>query len=148
MLRLKKITMVFASFVMIAAMQSCESKLDLQPEDNRLFGDAAFAEPDAYLQAFAKLYAGLGITGQDTTGQPDIVSDDEGASAYLRSWWKCQELPTDEAVIGWNDGGIRDLNYQNWTAGNEFTRAAYGRFFFQVGIVNNFLRETTDDNSR
>lgn len=144
MLRLKMIRPILAVLVLIAAVQSCESRLDLQPEDNRLFGDAAFARDGAYLEAFAKLYAGLGLTGQDTTGQPDIVSDDEGASAYLRSLWKVQELPTEEAIIGWNDGGIRTLNYQTWTAGNEFTRAAYGRFMYQVTICNNFLRETTD----
>lgn len=135
---------VLVALVVIAVVQSCESRLDLQPEDNRLFGDAAFARDGAYLEAFAKLYAGLGLTGQNTTGSPDIVSDDEGASAYLRSLWKVQELPTEEAIIGWNDGAIRNLNYQTWTAGNEFTRAAYGRFMYQVGICNNFLRETTD----
>ncbi len=144
MLKMKTIRLVLALFAMIAVLYSCEDKLDLQPEDGRLIGDAAFDGPDAYRQAFAKLYAGLGLTGQNTTGSPDIVSDDEGASAYLRSLWKVQELPTDEAVIGWNDGGIRNLNYQTWTAGNEFTRAAYSRFMYEVSIVNNFLRETTD----
>ena len=142
MLRLKMIRPILAVLVLIAAVQSCESRLDLQPEDNRLFGDEAFARDGAYLEAFAKLYAGLGLTGQDTTGQPDIVSDDEGASAYLRSLWKVQELPTEEAIIGWNDGAIRTLNYQTWTAGNEFTRAAYGRFMYQVTICNNFLNTT------
>ena len=42
-----------------------------------------------------------------TSRSPGFVSDDEGFSAYLRFYWKMQELTTDEAIIGWNDGTIR-----------------------------------------
>ncbi|WP_299117721.1 RagB/SusD family nutrient uptake outer membrane protein [uncultured Winogradskyella sp.] len=145
MLRLKSIKTIFMSLALIALMQSCESRLDLVPEDNRLTAEAAFATEEGYEQAFAKLYGGIAVTGQNTTGQPDIVSDDEGASGFIRSIWKVQELPTDEAIIGWNDGGIRALNTQTWTAGNDFTRAAYNRTIYQVTLVNEFLRQTTPE---
>ncbi len=142
--RLKTIKSFFITFMVVVLAQSCESNLDLDPEDSRLTAEAAFEDPAAYQEFFAKLYGGLAVTGQDTTGQPDIVSDDEGASGYLRSLWKVQELPTDEAIIGWNDGGIRNLNTQTWTSGNEFIRAAYGRFLYQAALINEFLRQTTD----
>src|SRR5690606_16959552 len=51
---------------------------------------------------------------------------------------------TDEAIIGWNDGTIKDLHYQNWTAGNEFIRTLYDRILYQTSLCNEFLRQTTD----
>jgi len=49
-------------------------------------------------------------------------------------------------VIGWNDGTIKDLHYQNWTPGNEFIRTMYDRILYQIGLVNEFLRQTSDEN--
>ena len=54
------------------------------------------------------------------------------------------KLPTDEAVIGWGDAGLPELNTQLWSSLNQFFAAMYGRIFFQVAMVNEFLRETTD----
>ena len=56
-----------------------------------------------------------------------------------------QELPTDETAIAWNDEGVQELNTQLWSSSNQFLQAMYGRVFFQVGLVNEFLRETTDE---
>ena len=56
-----------------------------------------------------------------------------------------QHLTTDEAVIGWNDGTIKDLHSQNWTSGNEFIRTMYSRILYQVALTNEFLRQTTDE---
>ena len=56
-----------------------------------------------------------------------------------------QELTTDEAVVGWNDGTIKDLHGQVWTSGNEFIRTMYSRIFYQIAQTNEFLRQTTDE---
>ena len=56
-----------------------------------------------------------------------------------------QELTTDEAIIGWNDGTIQDLHGQVWTSGNEFIRTMYSRIMYQVALTNEFLRQTTDE---
>ncbi|MCP9200957.1 RagB/SusD family nutrient uptake outer membrane protein [Gramella sp. GC03-9] len=141
--RLKTFLIIFASMAMF---WSCEDQLDLQPEDNRLTAEASFEDPDAYKQFLAKLYAGLAISGQEgPAGQPDLVGLDEGFSQYLRLYWKLQELTTDEAVIGWNDGTIKDLHNQNWTSGNEFIRTMYSRIMYQVAQANEFLRQTTPE---
>ncbi|MUP46172.1 RagB/SusD family nutrient uptake outer membrane protein [Gramella sp. BOM4] len=141
--RIKTFLIIFAS---IGLFWSCEDKLDLQPEDNRLSAEASFEDPAAYKQFLAKLYAGLAISGQDgPAGNPDLVGLDEGFSQYLRLYWKLQELTTDEAVIGWNDGTIKDLHNQNWTSGNEFIRTMYSRIMYQVAQANEFLRQTTPD---
>ena len=142
---LKTIKYILFAFTISLFIQSCESKLDLQPEDNRLVGDAAFEDPASYKAFLAKIYAGISLSGQEgPAGNPDLAGLDEGFSNYLRLYWKMQQLTTDEAVIGWNDGTIKDLHSQNWTAGNEFIRTMYSRILFQIALTNEFLRQTSD----
>jgi len=125
---------------------SCESDLELQPEDNRQSAETVFENPESYKQFLAKLYAGLAISGQEgPAGNPDLEGLDEGFSQYMRLYFMMQELTTDEAVIGWNDGTIKDLHSQNWTAGNEFIRTMYSRLLYQVALTNEFLRQTTPE---
>jgi hypothetical protein len=138
-----KYIILFASVLFV--LQSCENKLDLKPEDDRLTADVAFEEPGAYRAFLAKLYAGISLSGQEgPAGNPDLSGLDEGFSNYLRLYWELQELTTDEAVIGWNDGTIKDLHAQTWTSGNEFIRTMYSRLLYQVALTNEFLRQTTD----
>lgn len=133
------------AFTVVFFIQSCESHLDLQPEDDRLTADAAFEDPSAYKAFLAKLYAGFAVSGQEgPAGNPDLSGLDEGFSNYLRLYWSMQELTTDEAVIGWNDGTIKDLHAQTWTSGNEFIRTMYSRIFYQVALTNEFMRQTSD----
>lgn len=142
---LRTIKSILVVFALAFFMQSCEDKLNLQPEDSRLTGDAAFENPEAYKQFLAKLYAGISLSGQEgPAGFPDLAGLDEGFSNYLRLYWKMQELTTDEAIIGWNDGTIQDLHGQTWTSGNEFIRTMYSRIMYQVALTNEYLRQTTD----
>ncbi|WP_246085372.1 RagB/SusD family nutrient uptake outer membrane protein [Paucihalobacter ruber] len=143
---LRTIKTLVVAFSVLAFFQSCESNLDLQPEDNRLVGDAAFENPESYRQFLAKIYVGISVSGQEgPAGAPDLVGLDEGFSNYMRLYWKMQELTTDEALIGWNDGTIQDLHAQTWTSGNEFIRTMYSRIFYQVALTNEFLRQTTPE---
>ena len=106
----------------------------------------AFNEPSSYRQYLAKIYAGLAVSGQaGPAGLPDIQGIDEGFSQYLRLLWQMQELPTDEAHIAWNDQGVQELNTQIWATNNQFLGAMYYRIYFQVALVNEFLRQTTDE---
>ncbi|APY09620.1 RagB/SusD family nutrient uptake outer membrane protein [Winogradskyella sp. J14-2] len=137
--------LLFVAFLSLILVQSCADRLDLQPEDERLVGDAAFDDPASYEQFLGKLYAGISLSGQQgPAGQPDLQGLDEGFSNYLRLYWKMQELTTDEAIIAWNDGTIQDLHNQVWTSGNEFIRTMYSRIMYQVALCNEFLRQTTD----
>ncbi|MDY2587361.1 RagB/SusD family nutrient uptake outer membrane protein [Winogradskyella aquimaris] len=142
---LRTIKSIFLVFTIALFVQSCADRLDLQPEDERLTGDAAFEDPEAYKQFLAKIYAGISLSGQEgPAGSPDLAGLDEGFSNYLRLYWKMQELTTDEALIAWNDGTIQDLHAQVWTSGNEFIRTMYSRLMYQVALCNEFLRQTTD----
>jgi len=105
-------------------------------------------DPNAYAQYMAKLYAGLVVTSQIGPNDPgdkngDIKQIDEGTSEFLRLNWYMQELPTDEAVIGWNDPGVPDLNRWQWISTNTITQAMYYRVYFQAVLANEFLRQTT-----
>jgi hypothetical protein len=126
---------------------SCFKDLDTVPlDEDVLTSKVVYDDPSAYKQVLAKLYAGLALSGQEgPAGQPDISGIDEGFSTYLRQYWKAQELPTDEAVIAWNDGTIQDFHQQDWDANNEFVTAMYNRIFYQISLCNEFLRESTDE---
>jgi hypothetical protein len=106
---------------------------------------SVFNDPATYKGFIARVYAGLAVSGQQgPAGRPDIQGIDEGFSQYLRLYWEAQELPTDAAVIGWGDVGLPEMNTQMWAASNSFVVAMYYRIFFQVGMANQFLRETSD----
>ena len=104
-----------------------------------------FNDPNSYRAFIAKIYGGLIVTGQrGPDGNPDISGIDEGFGEYLRLYWYLQEMPTDEAVIGWNDPGLPELNRGTWGASNSMVNAMYYRVFYQVMLVNEFLRQSTD----
>jgi starch-binding outer membrane protein, SusD/RagB family len=105
-----------------------------------------FNDPSSYRAFLAKIYAGLAVSGQQgPSGNGDIKGVDEGFSQYLRLYWEAQELPTDEAVIAWGDIGLPEMNTQLWASSNTFVVSMYYRIAFQVSLVNEFLRQTTDD---
>jgi starch-binding outer membrane protein, SusD/RagB family len=104
-----------------------------------------FNDVNSYRAFLAKLYGGLAVSGQQgPAGQPDIEGIDEGFGQYVRGLWQLQTLPTDEAILGWNDETLPELNTMNWAAANRFTTAFYYRVFYQITLANEFLRETSD----
>lgn len=129
----------------IIVLSGCVGALDRQPFVE-LTSAAVYADFDNYKAVLAKLYAGLAVSGQQgPLGDPDIQGIDEGFSSYLRQLWKAQELTTDEAVIGWNDGSLPDYHDMDWTASNEFIGAMYSRIYYQVALCNELIRETASD---
>lgn len=119
-------------------------KLEVTPQGMES-AEVFFAEEGAYRAYLARLYAGLAVTGQQgPAGDPDLQNADEGFSSYLRQYWQLQELTTDEAIIGWTDEGLPDLHNHTWTSNNQFVQSMYNRIYFQAALVNDFLRQTTD----
>jgi starch-binding outer membrane protein, SusD/RagB family len=134
-------TLAAAALLLVAA--GCT---DLTTEPRSTVGSGTiFNDPSSYRAFLAKLYAGLAVSGQEgPAGQPDIGGIDEGFSQYVRGLWQLQTLPTDEAVIGWGDESLPEMNTMRWGSGNRFITAFYYRVYFQVALVNEFLRETAD----
>ncbi|HEY8915296.1 MAG TPA: RagB/SusD family nutrient uptake outer membrane protein [Chitinophaga sp.] len=124
---------------------SCTKDLDRVPFYDQTSA-SVYNDFKNYKSILAKLYAGYAISGQQgPAGKPDLTGIDEGFSNYIRQYWSAQELPTDEAVISWNDGTLPDYHKMTWTAGNEFIKATYDRIFYEIAVCNEFIRETTDD---
>lgn len=131
---------------MVLALTSCVNDLDVEPIDpNLTTADKAYQTVDDYKEGLAKLYATLALSGQQgPAGLPDIEGIDEGFGNYLRQYWNCQELTTDEAVLSWNDATIKDFHWHTWTATDVFISAMYSRIMYTVALSNEFIRVTAN----
>ncbi|GIV35910.1 MAG: outer membrane protein [Cyclobacteriaceae bacterium] len=125
-------------------LTSCLGDLDpKQLGPNVLNSANVYQTKDDYKRGLAKLYASFVLSGQQgPAGQPDIAGIDEGFGNYLRLYWNCQELTTDEAVISWNDQTIKDFHWHTWTPSDVFISAMYSRIMYTVAIANEFIRAT------
>lgn len=127
------------------SLSSCFNDLDLTPP-NGINSSTVYEDPEQYIHVLAKLYAGLAISGnQGPAGNPDIAGIDEGFSQYIRVLWNLQEVTTDAAKCAWNDPGIPELNKMEWSSTNSFVNAMYYRIYFQLPLINEFIRESSDD---
>ena len=140
-----KLISVFAA--LLVAFTACVKDLDTLPLDKDVItSEKVYSDPENYIHILAKLYAGLAVSGQQgPSGMNDLSGLDEGFGQYLRAYWYAQELPTDEAVIGWNDGNLRDYHDMDWTSNNEFISNMYYRVFYQIALCNEFIRESAPE---
>lgn len=135
------------AFVVACTATSCAKKLDLFPV-NDLTPEKTYSTPAGYKSVLAKVYAGLAITGNTgPSGAPDIGGGlDEGSQvAFIRMFFNCEELPTDEAIVAWNDQTIHDFHNLSWTSADPFLRGIYARPIYNITIGNEYLRESTDE---
>ncbi|HSM48177.1 MAG TPA: SusF/SusE family outer membrane protein, partial [Draconibacterium sp.] len=144
--RIFKKLSVFA-IAAVLAFTSCVNDLDTLPLDKDVVtSEDVYAKPENYKGVLAKLYAGLAVSGQQgPAGMNDLSGLDEGFGQYLRAYWYAQQLPTDEALIAWNDGNLRDYHDMDWSSNNEFVSNMYYRVFYQISACNEFIRETTPE---
>ncbi|WP_124979386.1 RagB/SusD family nutrient uptake outer membrane protein [Nonlabens xiamenensis] len=138
----KSIILLFLGTLVFTA---CDDALTVEPQGNQLTEEEIFQDPATYRGIVAKAYAGLAVGGQSGgDGNADISGIDGGFSNYLRLYWNMQELTTDEAIIGWNDGTIKDLHGHVWNDGNEFINAMFSRINYQIAVCNEFISLSTD----
>lgn len=132
--------------VVASASVSCINDLNTKVTDpDQLTAENVYKDANSYEAVLAKVYAGLALSGQQgPSGDSDISGIDEGFGQYLRGYWQLQELPTDEAVLGWSDAGLPELTFQTWSSSNQFIYAAYSRFIYQITLANQFIKECTD----
>jgi starch-binding outer membrane protein, SusD/RagB family len=126
---------------------SCTKDLDRTPT-NDLTSEIVYSTMDGYKKSFAKVYAAFALTGNEgPAGQGDVQGIDEGTSDFVRLLWWVQEISTDEAVVqaGWNDPGVHNFHNMTWSADNVITAGIYYRSFYQITLVNEFLRQSTDE---
>lgn len=137
--------MIFAC-VAALSVTSCAKKLDLYPT-NDLTPDKVYSTAAGYKSVLAKIYGGLASGGnQGPAGQPDISGGlDEGSQiAFIRPFFNLQELPTDEAVVAWNDQTIKDYHNLSFTSADPFLKGMYARPIYNITLANEYLRSSTD----
>lgn len=141
-----KINKTILAVAVVFAISSCAKKLDLLPV-NDLTPSTTYANAAGYKAVLAKLYGTLSITGNTgPAGSPDISGGlDEGSQvAFIRMLFNCEELPTDEAVVAWNDQTIKDFHNLSWTSSDPFLKGIYARPIYNITLINEYLRESTD----
>lgn len=145
MKKIAKLLFVSGAIILIGGINSCKKQLNQVPKYG-LNAEAVYSDPDNYIHVLAKLYSGLSMTGiQGPAGKGDIAGIDEGFSAYTRVLFNLQELPTDEAVCGWNDPGIPELNKMTWSPETSFIKGMYYRIYYQITLCNEFIRQASDE---
>jgi hypothetical protein len=148
--------LLLASGLMIIIVSGCTKKLDLTPT-NDITADQVYSTPEGYKQSLAKIYLAMampGNVGNNSSGgwggSPDIppqILSDEGNTDFLRGLWYLQCLSTDEA--GWtyhNNTDPLGIHQMTWSSINQTVAGAYYRSFFQITLINDFIRQSSDDN--
>ncbi|MBD3748189.1 MAG: RagB/SusD family nutrient uptake outer membrane protein [Sphingobacteriales bacterium] len=138
-----KTTVLLTALTLVVS--SCKNTLDLAPM-NDVTGDVVYSTFQGYQESLAKVYGSFALTGNaGPAGAPDVVGLDEGSNGdFLRTFWKAQELSTDEAIISWGDAGIQDFHNMNWNSSNPFLKGFYYKDLYQITLANEFLRQSTD----
>jgi hypothetical protein len=131
---------------LIVVASSCSKKLDLFPQNDLTSADV-YSTAAGYRSVLAKVYGGLATTGNTgPAGASDIQGLDEGSqSPFLRGFFNCQELPTEEAIVTWNDQTIKDFHNLSWSSADPFLKGMYARPIYNIMVANEYLREATDE---
>jgi len=137
---------IIIACIAVFTITSCAKKLDLYPQ-NDLTPATTYATPEGYKSVLAKIYGGFASTGNTgPAGSSDIQGLDEGSqSPFIRGFFNCEELPTDEAVVAWNDQTIHDFHNLKWGSSDPFLLGMYARPIYNISVANEYLRESTDD---
>lgn len=103
---------------------SCSDNLDRLPT-NGISNNSLYSTMDGYKESLVTLYSTLS----------------EGY--FLREYWNMQEIPTDEAVMTWDDPqGTYAYNQMDWTSDNSAISSVYTRLMYNITLCNNFIIES------
>jgi hypothetical protein len=139
----KKIFSIIAISTAAISFSACTGDLNVSPIDPNLdTPDKVLESEEAYNQILAKCYVALAVSSpKGASGDPDISGIDGGFGQYLRALYNLNELPTDEAVIGWNNQTVKDLHKLAWSSSDVFVSAMYSRLFYQIALCNEVIRQ-------
>lgn len=148
--------LLFAGVIISIISGGCTKKLDLTPT-NDITADQVYSTPAGYKDALAKIYLSMAMPGNVGNnsgggwgGSPDIpaqILSDEGNTDFFRGLWYLQCLSTDEA--GWTYHSNTDplgIHQMTWSSINQTVAGAYYRSFFQITLINDFIRQSSDAN--
>ena len=140
---MKKLISIFILFISTLVFTACVNDLDVTPKDPDVIMAGNLNDNPEYMkQVLGKIYASFIIAGQGANGGADISASDEAFFTTMRALWNLQEITTDEAICGWGDIGIADLNTQTWSPSNPFLTAVYQRLGLSITYANDFIALT------
>ena len=131
------------SLTITVVTTSCLDDLDRFPT-NDITSEKVYATFEGYKEVMAKVYGSYSQVGNDLASKDDITMGDGASADFLRCFFNLQCLTTEEAMCTWTDSGIPDLNFMNWSSNNTFISGLYYRALYQIALVNEFLRESTE----
>ena len=119
-------------------LNSCINDLDTEPIDPNIVNtDQVYSNQDNYKGILAKCYAALCLSGQQgPTGDPDLGNFDEGYSSFIRLAFYMQILTTDEAIMGSQTNGLRQLATNTWDSNTAILSGYYSRLYQIIGYTN------------
>ena len=138
----KKIFSAVAAAAMLTACVGDLNTIPLNPTD--VTSETAYgADEQGYVQGLAKIY--FQLTSNNTQ---DLQVADGGASEFIRAFWSTQEVTADAAKCAWGDAWVNDLNNCTWKGDvlNDAVYAVYVRTLQGIAYVNEYLRQTSNDN--
>jgi len=139
---MKKYKFLLSILLSSIVIVSCVKDLEITPSDPSTIQSENLTDNPEYLKrALAKIYASYILSGQGD-GREDISAPDPNFFTTARALWNLQEITTDEAICGWGDAGIADLNTQTWSPTNQFLTALYQRLGLTVTYANEFIKVT------
>ncbi len=129
---------------MALGLSSCVGDLNVTPIDENIqLPEDVLNSQDALKALLAKCYQGLCCSSSfGPDGGPDIDGVDGGYGQYMRAVVNMQEVSTDVVACCWNDGNLFDIHNMCWNSSNEFVLSMYYRIFYQVGLCNEFIRQS------
>ena len=131
------------TFCIIIFLSACTKDLEVEPIDpNSLTPNVVYESEAGYKQVLSKIYGSFTLSNQGGDSESDIQGIDSNFGNYLRLLFNVQELPTDEAVVAWDDATIKDFHWHTWTQNDGFIAAMYARLFYTISLTNEFIRAT------
>ena len=144
---MRKFNKFFISLGLIAAMtmSSCNSDLDVMPEDPNVMTNAEFSQdPEGYMnRVLAACYLTFSTTGVGgASGSANVEGFDGGSGTFQRAIFNLNEIPTDEAC--WLSAGdsylSASLQYMQFPANNSAIYGTYSRLIVNISMCNEFIR--------
>ena len=141
---MKKIQYIAIAVATLFVAASCVKDLNVTPIDpNVELPEDVLNSEDAFTSLLAKCYQGLcSSASHGPDSNPDMYGVDGGFGQYFRALVNMEELSTDVMTCCWNDGNLFDIHNMTWNASNEFVLSMYYRIFFQIGLCNEFIRQS------
>ncbi|MBQ0153270.1 MAG: RagB/SusD family nutrient uptake outer membrane protein [Bacteroidales bacterium] len=131
---MKNVNKYLLMAVVALATTACVDDLNTEPIDKN--SSTSFNQA----RMFTKCYATLALTGQEgPTGDQDVEDIDEGTSAFFRTIWYMNTIPTDEGWWIWTDDGVPQLRINAWDGENVLVKGIYGRLTMDIKYCNHFL---------